>query len=134
MSELKFNSKEFLRIKSEWDQILEDSGFEDIESTSGSLKKDSKIIHKPGAFEELSSRAEYNDAVWWFFRTHKFDSRAEEIIWECYAYGMTCSKTALIFNVTRQAVHKRLKKLKEQFNKMIWEANERRDQDQGGTK
>lgn len=79
------NKKEFMQLKSEWDEKLRDSGFKDIEDSSGRLKS---YDRRTQSFGDRQSILEFFLALDHFLESKKDIPTNDRRILELYSCGV----------------------------------------------
>lgn len=97
---MSFNSKEFKKLKAEWDKKLLESGFQDIENTDGTLKASTDPRTISNALKEKEEREIYYTIARRFLQTHTFANEIEKKIWEGHTEGIGIRKIAKLVNFT----------------------------------
>lgn len=129
------HTKEFKELKAYWDQVLKDTGFNDIEQPDEKLKVwSNRFKLRPEL--EMESKREYYRAAGQFLHHYPFDNKVEKRIWELHSQGIGKIRIVgilkvenLWFEKTRKAgwprtpndftVRRILKKLKQEMMKRI---------------
>lgn len=86
----KFNTPEFKRLKSEWDQKLKDSGFEDAEQPDERLKLWSSQFFRVRQNPVLdNAKEEYYRLAGHFLHDYPFQSELDRAVWSQHAEGVS---------------------------------------------
>ena len=76
------------KLKEIWAKKLKDSGFEDIETPLGGLKRyDKDYFFHPDMVERAGFSRHYYDLARAFLNDYKFDSTLDKTIWEQHSEG-----------------------------------------------
>lgn len=121
---MRFDSKEFQRLKLEWYRKLAASGFEDIELPSGSLKEWSQTRVNEEDLVRLEAKGVYYGRAKDVLRTYPFRTMIDQTLWFYFSEGMGCRKISWILaehgiRMNKDKIQKILKRLREetQFEK-----------------
>ncbi len=83
-----WDTKKFKALKAKWDKKLENSGFEDIENSDGSLKAGTDPRAIQNALKEKEEREIYYSIASEFLETHAFKEGLHRDIWQLHAEGL----------------------------------------------
>lgn len=101
--------KQFKDLKEEWDQKLEEVGFNDIESPNDTLKTwDSCNFRRKRTLNLLNERQRYFQLATQLLNDHPFlvITQTEEEIWHMFCEGMTTREIAQTFKNQGRKLHK----------------------------
>ena len=84
------NSKKFKALKAKWDKLLANSGFKDIETADGLIKRPASsnfvTFYDP---IKMETKQEYYRLAGQFLHDHKFADPVEQLIWTYHSEGMS---------------------------------------------
>lgn len=104
-------------LQAEWNQKLQDSGFEDIETADGRLKMWSARWNTPKYRKTLQARQEYTYLANQLLNNYPFDSELDRVIWGYHVDAIGVRDIADILNklgiynkTNRNSVHNVIKR------------------------
>ncbi len=112
---------DFKALKAKWDKKLADSGFEDIETANGDLKRHTAYGSRGLGYHGQigwDAKVSYYTMAEHFLNDYRFDTNMDKVIWEYHANGISVREIAqllqdlkLVDTISRGTVHNILKKL-----------------------
>jgi hypothetical protein len=103
------SQKQFEKIKNEWEQKLQDSGFVDYEYQNGGFKQPHSCdFSKPRSLRIIFERQRYYEVASHLLEDHPFLvlTQTEEEIWQMYCEGKTTRQIAQIFRDQGRKLYK----------------------------
>src|SRR5690606_10178631 len=100
--------REFVQLRDEWYEKLRESGFDDIEYSSGAIRTDTKLIER---MSRGDGNAEFYRRVSCFLHEFKWASETEEHIWELYSEGVPYRDIAERLGVHYVAIFRFIKRV-----------------------
>ncbi len=113
------SAQNYNKLKKEWYKKLKDSGFNDIEKSTGQIGRTKPNVTNRNS-DQISAIQEYYAMARSFLIDHNFVSEFEKIVWEYHSEGLSLRKISetleknKISTLQRDAIHaivKRLEKL-----------------------
>lgn len=109
---MKLIDKELQRY---WYQKLKESGFEDIETDQGFLKKEVGSSTKERAISDREAREIYYASAAAFLHAYSFETLSDYRIWSSHVEGKSLRETALQLGFVKGFVEGRMRKMKHIF-------------------
>lgn len=107
-----FRSKDFKKLKAQWDKKLAASGFEDAEYANGVLK----LFHveyfsdpRRHSDELIKGKQNYFRLAGQFLYSHEFETTTDKLIWQLHADGQSVREIAAYMKKKRVPYCKRAK-------------------------
>lgn len=100
------------RLKELWHQKLKDSGFEDIETTDGRLKRWAYDYARDRSLWSWEAKEAYYRMARYFLNDYEFKTSRERIIWEYHAEGISIRDIVKLLKKAR---------LKGVYRRIVWE-------------
>jgi hypothetical protein len=99
-----------------WYNKLAESGFEDIEHSSGKLKENhNNMFARKGEHLRHQKRAAYYAAATDILNTFKFSSAEDRGLWELHADGKSIRMIAKELGASRMNIQRRLQRIKSEM-------------------
>jgi len=98
-------ASDFKALQTYWYQVLEASGFQDIELPSGALREtDHRTVAR--ALADQKQREEYRNRASDFLHTFNFQSETEQTIWELHVDGVSVREIAIEIDRSKSSVQR----------------------------
>lgn len=113
------NNLEYDKLRAEWYEKLQESGFSDIESDDFNLKNWSSKLSRKHTVEQWQAKEAYYSMASNFLNDYQFEAELDKVIWEYHANAISIRnivellKSANISKPYRDGVFTTIKRLKE---------------------
>lgn len=121
---MQFNSRQFKALKDSWYKKLKKSGFNDIETADGALKKSHtdlfSVYHADYGSIYLEAKEEYFRLARQLLHDYKFSTPQQKLVWQLHSEGLSIRTIIKVLKSKnypgyRDLVHGIIKKLSKEM-------------------